>query len=216
MKRLVCCILVFICLLSISAYALAEITPFEINEDFYIRNGITFGMSADEIHQIEVENGNVLIEDSSWQFIYSEISAAYATNLAGYPCDILYYFNDEGNLTGFKYVLEKENEFKSIFENLKKKYGKAGSANDRPPFETQTLNISRDMAFLNPKITTYNFWLVQYQDCFVYIEITTLKMDEGTHYRIDYSVFSYEEAAVALGIKEFLDQQAEQSVENDL
>lgn len=225
MKRWVYCILVFICLLSISACACGEIVPAKINENFFIRNGIVFGMDADEIHQIEVENGNIsgaslVSSEDGWKYYYPDCDAGYQTSLAGYECDIVYYFDDEDLLSGFKYILESERGFKSIKDSLTKKYGKAGTIYDKPPFETQTLSVAAWMVeseIVNAELTTYDWWLVQYQDCYVFIEATTSKFYHyNTYYRIDYSVFSNEEAAVVLGIKEFADQQAEQSLENDL
>jgi len=221
MKRFVCWILVFVSVLSITTISLAEISIFETNEKFSIRNGITFGMNSDEIDEIETANGNVKLvgEDGDWSFFYPGYDSVYEIMLGGGESNILYYMDSEDKLSGFKYVVA-EKPYSSIVQTLTNKYGKPASFDDKLSLETQALNVSSEVnrAF-KPTLTQYDCWLVQYLDCYVFIEATIMKTTDyyiSTNYRVDYTFFSHEEISSLFLIKDLWEQNAEQSLEEGL
>lgn len=212
MKRIVALIMAVAVLFVSSAYAESIV----IEENFSIRNGITFGMKADEIHQIEIANGNkVATGDDSFDFLFP-CDAEYITRLGGESCGILYFLDENNVLSGFRYLISKKDTFNSINNSLSEKYGKARIAN-RPPFETKVFKISSDYMILNPSTTVNGWWLVQYQDCYVFIEASTLKMDRVSPiYRVDYTILSYDEVATVYLLQELAEQESQKSLDDGL
>lgn len=80
MKRLISLIIIVVISLASSI---------SIAEPFSVRNGIRFGLSADEILSIEEKNGNKI--DNPYGAFY------FDTNVAGYDCRVGYDFADTKN-----------------------------------------------------------------------------------------------------------------------
>lgn len=210
MKRFVALIMVVAVLFVSSAYAESIV----IEENFSIRNGILFGMKADEIDQIEKANGNR--SASSYSYFYPSSDAEYVTRLGGETCGLLYFFDENKILSGFRYVIKEKGTFDSVISSLSDKYGKAKTAN-MPSFETEVFQASSVLTIMNPSVTVNGWWLVQYQDCYVYIVASTFKMDKTVSmYRVDYMTLSYDEVAVVLSLQDLLEQESKQSLDDGL
>lgn len=211
MRRIVALIMTVAVLFVSSAYAESLV----IEENFSIRNGISFGMNADEIQQIEMANGNKLpTEDNGFAFLFP-CDVEYITRLSGASCNILYYLDENDILSGFKYVIFERDTYNSIRDSLSIKYGKANSA-EMSPFETKCLSVASKYLYTNPTVTQYDWWLVQYQDCFVCIEASTLKTDVVPLYRVDYTILSYDEVATVLLVQDLIEQDSRKTLEEGL
>ena len=210
MKRFVALIMVVAVLFASSAYA--ESIVFE--ENFSIRNGILFGMKADEIDQIEKTNGNR--SASSYSYLYPSSDKEYVTRLGGETCGLLYFFNEDKILSGFRYAIKEKGTYISVISSLSEKYGKENVGN-RPLFETEVSQVSSVLTIMNPSVTVNGWWLVQYKDCYVYIVASTLEMDKtAPMYRVDYTTLSYDEVAAVLSLQDLLEQESKQSLEDGL
>lgn len=212
MKRIVALIMAVAVLFVSSAYAESIV----IEENFSIRNGITFGMKADEIHQIEIANGNkVATGDDSFGFLFP-CDAEYITRLGGESCVILYFTDKNNILSGFRYLIPTIDTYNSIENSLSEKYGKAETTK-LLPFETEISEIASDYLMMDPTITMDGSWLVQYQDCYVYIVASTLKMKNVSPlYRVDYTILSYDEVATVFLLLELAEQESQKSLDDGL
>lgn len=104
-------------------------------DDFSVRNGIQFGMSVDEVKQLEKDNGmpdyNLYLEDNYG--IYTYFCLGYDTSLAGIDGSrLIYCFDNKTNrLKEIKYELGsryKDSEkamsiYKTVTETMIQKYG---------------------------------------------------------------------------------------------
>jgi len=96
MKKLFC-ITIVIVLLSCLAGCLAEESS-NASSTFSVRNGIVFGMTKEQVKEIENNNGIT-------SFHVYEDDIDFYTNIAGYDdCHVIYRFNENNALSQIKYV----------------------------------------------------------------------------------------------------------------
>jgi len=202
MKRIFIFVLVTMMLFANSASA----EKLSVSGKFSIRNGISFGMSRDEVMQIESDNGSILHSPADdGAEIFPGVSLCYTTDLLGYKCDILYYFKSDGTLFGFKYHLTSYSAYNDVVQSLCKKYGYPTTINTRSPFQykTNTYRLSSQVSKIVKYWTPWCWWLIEFEDCSVCIETSQLETKAGNKlYLIDYTIFSHEAADDVLDSKQ--------------
>ena len=115
MKKIVGLLYMIVMLLSISAFA---------EDTFTLHNGITFGMTADEVIQQEQAAGFEYTVDNQ-----SARKLIIIGKVAGYDeTSINYIFADDGTLSCMQYTFHNGNQssvYQAMENTLAKKYGKA-------------------------------------------------------------------------------------------
>lgn len=189
------------------------------DKEFSIRNGIKYGMSMDEIKNIEIQNGNLIFtadEFGAEQVFGNDVEFVVGTELAGNVATIVYWADDNNVLKEFQYWIPYVS-YSTMENSLVEKYGQPLTKNEIIPFQTRIMTLYDNSSSASPKQTGYSSWVVIYNDCCVVIEI--LGFDSvyvGNHVNINYNLVSYEEAYAVLSAIEEKTMQIEQSSINDL
>lgn len=218
MKKVVTFILVLVVFVFGSAYAETTI----IDEAFSIRNGISFGMSIEEIQKIEEANQNVMLSsaelDGYTKELFTRYNAGCNTRMAGEGCVLLYRIDETDGLAELKYIFSSEETHNAVKKSLTEKYGPTETRKQLPPFEFSAFTANLDVInYLNPYIKVSQLWLVQYEDCFAMIMASKMEM-EGvpTIYQVDYALYSLDEAAAVLTVDELHNQEAQRTLDEGL
>ncbi len=198
-------------------------------DDFSVRNGIRFGMTIDEVKQIETRNG---ITDSD---IYlDKVNGDYycfglTTSIAGIDGSrLLYQFDpDTKLLIDFRYMLGPsgtsidlvDEYFKTVSQSLINKYGEPLHSSTTDGIIFPLLSNSMKSAS-NDRIITYYQWLVDFNDYYILIDAIrsdNLFLPKYPQYdnAIGYKYVLKEDAEKAL--QDFVDEQnqREQRIEDE-
>lgn len=215
MKKLV--VLLLIILLCTSS-AVAEINILRIDEDFQIRNGIGFNMSKDDIKVIEQQNGSVDITNSG-RFDRKEPRLCYSTSLLGADAEVFFYYNENEILTDFYYSIDKSS-LSNLRSSLSERYGTPLFDNKHilDAFSSRALAKYLEFcsAMSNVKLNEYIGWLIQYNDCYVYVDLMGFTYSKSPVYGLYYKIMDYDEATYAISRLEDYYDSVNQSKNNDL
>jgi len=187
MKKLISFLVVLVVALS-TVTSLGEVI--KMNGSFSIRNGIEFGMSVEEVRNIE-ENitGNELYdyEENSSRIMGNTYKLSYEEDsIAGIPCtgnggNIKYYFDDEDMMLEaisywFGYYENKNGimYYNEICEIMSEKYGAPIFTEDddevfyvlTPAFESFLFYVEGNLL----KQYAYSQWLVEYENIWVLVD----------------------------------------------
>lgn len=196
-------ILIF-CLISSSA----EVT--KIDGSFTVRNGISFGMTEQEINTIEVEvnglqegtiNNDSLNGYTTLEFRAESIAGIEIVHAMGRTIE--YYFNTtDGKMESIEYFFgyKVENHYEDLKKSIMNKYGNPLHDNDggifgiiTPSLRTALLSIQYGMLYSG--ISDYSEWLVQFDDYYMIIDLytATAKSGSGTTLNLAYRFISIDE-----------------------
>ena len=195
MKKLITLLAVMVMLFVATAQADTTI----INENFSIRNGITFMMHKNQVMQIETQSGSD--KSTSPSLLPEELG--YGTTLLGYEARIGYWFDNNLILEEFQYELYSATAYSAVVDTLTNKYG-TPTFTSSSPFDTRINSSKADWykrmgGSLSATTRDYKGWLVQYHDCYVVIEVTSVYFQKlGTLYFVNYCPMSYEEVEAVM------------------
>lgn len=206
--------MIYLCIISMIAIPAAVFAEWELpyfDESFVIRNGISFGMSKEEVTEIEKQNGNYPYESTDSKVVYEHIS------FLGRDAVLSHHFTKENEMKSFAYVeLENSYTFSELKTMLCDKYGDPmltdqlsmystavwshdpfgwfGFNNKTGRFEkwnVDTLSGCAAPATFNgsDQIINYAVWLIKYNDHAVVVELVKTKKGMG----LGYACISHEE-----------------------
>lgn len=196
-RRVVCCILAFVCCVSVCASA--EET------EFSVRGGITFGLSIDEVKNIEKENGN----GKETKYYRNALNEHYEhlkyenASVFGYKGIPIKYDFKDGGLVYFDYMFEGKTAFSDLEDSLISKYGSctySGSNQDSslktfddvPNYAKVDDHLSQTMyaCLNNPYVdANYKIWIIEMPD---YAYLITLTLNNNLIYGESKSYLSYD------------------------
>ena len=165
-------------------------------EEFSVRNGVKFGLSANDVFAIEKENGITKTpskyDDTDYtSYSYSDVSIA---GKLGY---LNYEFSKDDKLLGIRYLYEEYSNTKiadtyiEMEQLLKEKYGEplnTDSSGVLFPSYTSALRYGKIRKLLN-----YEEWLVEYDDYAVIIDIVFCNNKKAYTCAIGYKCITKEE-----------------------
>lgn len=217
MKKL--CILLVIMLLC-ATNALAEISFFRVEEDFQIRNGIGLNMSRDDVKVVEEQNGSIDIT-SSGRFAGTdrERFLQYTTSLLGADAELRYNFSEDGILTDFYYTYNKAKKA-DISASLSERYGKPLFKNKDilDVFDSSAIEmfLTYQSSFSNVALREYIGWLIQYDDCYVYVDLIDFTYKNSQVNGVFYKILDYDKAEYGISRLEDYYDSVKKSKTNDL
>lgn len=214
MKKIVA-LLLAVLMVGLNCVASAE-TVFQ--EPFTIRNGIKAGMSAEEVKETEIKNGNEQYYDEGISSLFGEeFEFAFLTNVAGNSTVLFYWFDENDSVKDIQYGLLAASAYDSLEKNLIEKYGQPFVANTQLPFETRIMTFYDHIRVMNPVVKNYESWILWYDDCCVVVELLKLYTSKAGYAPVlNYSLVSHEEVEKVLAGIERSVEAAEQSAINDL
>lgn len=184
-------------------------------ENFRIRDGITYRMTTDEVKAFEDSLGNadLLHETFESQLHYFHLTVAgiaqssieYKFDEDDFLYEIAYRFEDISMQSPYE---RPAAIFFEVKERLTQSYGEPIYAGDGKihPLHSDDYGFylrmtNRDSAY---KILDYSEWLIEYDDCWVVIDLSLVKM--GGHYcTMAYRTVSHEDMKLV-----------QESIQNDL
>lgn len=217
MKRIVACILACLALVNVSIVGLAKAEAIIVNENFSIRNGITLQSSANDIKNVESANHSTSGAGFSQYITGSRL--AYTVTLAGHKVELFYWTDANDTVEQFQYLLDNSNTITEIRSSLINKYGQPNyNHGDLSTLSTKVFALTAgQISILNPSITAYDGWMLQYNDCWVLVELCKIKIPQiGTMGALNYYILSPEEAQSHFVIQGAFEDSIQQSVDNDL
>lgn len=155
------------------------------NENFSIRNGIAFKMKAKEVQQVEAANGNTTKGGWLDKLNFQE---SYAITLAGHGCEVMYYFGNQDVLSELEYLIVAKDTFEFVKTSLSEKYGEPNTGESA--FESKIFDFKSGYKECISSMKTEGWWLIQYQDCYVAIEIGRVNLFLDI-YLVNYKILSY-------------------------
>ena len=188
-NRLLSIIAMIMLALMIPHISTAETTVPYFDEPYSIRGGIRFGMSIEEVSEVEAKSQTAtpkVKEPGAYgemknvtQMVYRvpslagiEVSSSIPGNI---PESLSYIFDSDGHLFEIKYwfgLTASNSKAQEIISKLNtlltQKYGKALHASDGEVFPLFSASLYDQMLF-GTKITL-NQWLVEYEACYVVID----------------------------------------------
>ncbi|MBR5231118.1 MAG: hypothetical protein IKW00_02590 [Clostridia bacterium] len=218
MKKMLFCIIAALLIISSIATGFAEVQPFEIEENFSVRKGIQFGCSKNNVETIETNNGNEADEVDTY---YGENSydLAYSTALIGYEANVIYWFDENGKLDEFQYMLFQNKAYNDVKASLTQKYG-APLFNEQSYIASTKIDASsKELNILKPSDRDYAGWIIKYNDCFVMLEMKHVYYTNAgglSLYLINYDLLSYEDMNLYTEAMEALEVYLNSSYSNDL
>ncbi len=214
--------ILFLLMLLCAANAFAEIKVFRVEEDFQIRNGISFNMNMEEVKAVEALNGSIDITQSSPRLSGTDREGVllYATSLLGADAELRYDFSDAGTLTGFYYTYNKAKKA-DISASLSERYGKPLFKNkdilDVFGSEAIEMYLTYQSLFSNVALREYIGWLIQYDDCYVYVDLIDFTYKNSSQVNgVFYKILDYEEAEYGISRLENYYDSVKKSKTNDL
>lgn len=224
MKRLGCLFLVMI-LVATTASALAE--------QFTLHSGVMFGMTKDEVRQVEKDAGFDVEEvkmDKMYRRNCQEIHLDKAISVSGQiagvsGANIMYHFDEEGQLDSAVYNLGQANSYGAytpIRESLIQKYGEPDSDMSEvwhTYLNMDVYSVSDYCAGFNMNVdSSYNdSWLIPQEDG-TYVIITGFEhhIDSYVLTWVGYQKFSKEDVEGALQKAKISVETYNSQLENDL
>lgn len=218
MKKL--CIILMIMLLCATNALADEISIFRIEEDFQIRNGIGLNMSRDDVKIVEEQNGSTDIT-SSGRFAGTdrERFLQYTTSLLGADAELRYNFSEDGILTDFYYTYNKAKKA-DISASLSERYGKPLFKNKDilDVFDSSAIEmfLTYQSSFSNVALREYIGWLIQYDDCYVYVDLIDFTDKNSQVNGVFYKILDYDKAEYGISRLEDYYDSVKKSKTNDL
>ncbi|MBP3649705.1 MAG: hypothetical protein J6K73_07990 [Clostridia bacterium] len=209
MKKIVALVMAFVALFVSTACA----DPVVINDNFSIRNGITYKMPAEEIKKIERNNGSRTGDSSVF---WGKADLDYLTELMGKETGLVYWHDENDCLKEFQYMLVMG--YNSMESTLRGKYGDPQYVNNPPAIDTRRFVVCDKLKPLDPIVKDYAGWMVKYNDCYVLIEMSNIyaKGLGGNLGFLNYCVLSYEEIEQYQKNQEMVEENVSYSIDNDL
>lgn len=230
MKRLIALVCL---LLTLTVSASAEWELPVVDEDFSIRNGISFGMTKDEVLAVEKANGHVPDSNEENNITFREMP------FLGGNAWLKHCFTKGDKLSSFAYTrMGDSHKFADIYEALNEKYSKPMLTTELPIFSTAIwLDVPFNMFNHSSKwsantlsggaagstsdgtiwISNYAVWLVKHKDCAIVIELaeaTTSRRDK--YLSLGYASITYEQMEMWLNLREAENQATKNSYANDI
>lgn len=219
MKKL--CIILMIMLLCATNALADEISIFRVEEDFQIRNGIGFNINRDDVKIVEEQNGSV-DETNSGRFYGDDIESFlhYKTSLLGANVELRYEFSETGILTDFYYAYN-ETKKADIRASLSERYGKPLFKNKiiTEIFDSRAIKefLGYQSFFSNVALREYIGWLIQYNDCYVYVDLIEFTYSNSSSVNgVFYKILDYDEAEYGISKLEDYYDSVKKSKTNDL
>ena len=216
MKKLMAFALILAMLLGNMTTVFADVQFVTEDEAFSIRGGIHWGATKEEIVNIETANENSPNDSETY---YGDYDLSYKTLLAGYEAVITYWLDSNQTLDEFQYILFQSEAYSNIKTALTQKYGV-------PLFDKQSYiagtgidRVSKNLSILSPSERDYAGWIVQYNDCYLMLEMKHLYFTQAkgmSLYLVNYDILSYEEMAAHQAAYDGLIEYMNSSFENDL
>jgi len=200
--------------------ASAELHIPQIDDTFSVRNDISHKLSRNQVDDLEKQYGSTVDNLETYYADTDPYDLCYDTTLAGYVADISYWFNENDELEEFQYLLYQESAYTDVKNALIQKYG--------APLYTSFGNIAgtridvpnKELSILAPIIRDYNGWILQYNDCYVFLEISNVLFSKAGSgiplYLVNYKMLTYEEMEEYLAIQQGFMEYVNNSFHNDL
>ncbi|MBQ4639942.1 MAG: hypothetical protein IJB69_05460 [Clostridia bacterium] len=205
MKIKLCSWVLIIALLMPSLSVIAE-------ESFSIRNGITFGMSKNDVEiaeqQTEIAEWPDLFLDTlnhtAFEMAFGRIplntysfpDLKYKDNIAGQDCIVFYRFDENDTLITMEYLSVNSTLSTNIVDALQTKYGTPHYNTSKIPFKTTSsmyLNAHK-LQYTNTKQQSYVAWILPYSDTYVAIEAMVFSVTNVVYYEhITYTAISFDD-----------------------
>lgn len=237
MKKIVCFVMaVILCLplmIMFPAYAEWELP---VNDEiFSIRNGISFGMSMEEVASLERSKENIPDTEIFPEPNYNRLGYSNISFL-GNKAYLVYYFTKNKQLSSFAYLgLNKSHTFENMYEALAGKYGEPMLTTELSLFNTaiwhyapfcmflpngdwsaDTLSVNAAASSLDGSlwISDYAVWLVKNSDCAVVIELA--EANNGEYLDLGYAAITHEKMEIWLKYREEESNTTQDSYANDI
>lgn len=195
MKKLISLLIAMIITVG-SMSVFAETTVME--DDFSIRNGIKFGMTVEEVREIEegeVSGNTVEVEIYNSSLMGTVKKVGYhKESIAGIPCtgngeNLMYYFNINSGLLeeigywyGYYDSASGKEYYNELYNLMCEKYGNPLHDNDGKLFDIITNAFVNYFLFSSggssPKIR-YAEWLKEFNDTWVVVDVVLNEMTAG-------------------------------------
>lgn len=190
MKKLSCILIAVVLMLTSTS---------GIGEEFSLHNGSTFGMTKEEVVELESNAGITFEESTSGNnFFPSNLPRLEATTYAAgrEGTSVYYLFNKNEKVNSLLYIssdfMQEPIENDDVLNTLNEKYGKPATEGDKciafngeayASLDVYT-NYTRRYPTENVKITLFSQWLYPYDEGRIDIQIMMLDVGYGLHYRI--------------------------------
>ena len=182
--------------------------PIVINENFSMRNGITYLCPMSTVKRVERANGSVPsgVGDGSLN---------YYTTLAGCDVCLEYWEKTPSVLQEFQYSFYSIADYKTISGSLRNKYGQPHYTEPLFGISTKARNTQKDT---DGKLMDYAAWMIKYNDCYLLIEMNIGYASYMRMYiaAVNYCPLSYEVAEALLERESQEEESIENSLRNDL
>lgn len=220
MKKRIVSLAIVLLLLFLFSVTAAELHIPQIDANFTVRNGISHKLSRNQVDDLEKNYGSTEDDLETYYADTDLYDLCYDTTLAGYTADISYWFNEKDELEEFQYLLYQESAYADVKNVLIQKYG--------APLYTSFGNIAgtridvpnKELSILAPIIRDYNGWILQYDDCYVFLEISNVLFSKAGSgiplYLVNYKMLTYEEMEEYLAIQQGFMEYVNNSFNNDL
>ena len=217
MKRLAVIVLVLMMIVfnMISCYADTQFV--EMKEDFTIRSGVCASSTKDDVKRIETENGNSAFDPNT--YYGNDYGLSYSILLAGYQGNVTYWFDENNTIEEFQYLLYQQDAYDNIKAGLTQKYGTPMFNKQSYIAGTRIDTAAEKMAILKPSERDYIGWILQYNDCYVMLEMKEISLREAygmSLYFVNYQILSYEDMEVYQLAVESIEEYVNNSFANDL
>lgn len=235
MKRFITLVCLF---LTLTFSANAEWALPIVDEEFSIRNGISFGMTKEEVLAVEKANGNNPFSET--RDFFKDIS------FLGESVDLEYFFTKSNKLSSFAYScmpyydgLKVSNlDFATIYEALNEKYGEPMLTTEFSLYSTAVWKSNPFNLFTHSSkwsadtlsggvasssedgkiwISNYAVWLVKHKDCAIVIELAeATSTGRSKFWGLGYAAITNEQMETWFNFREAENQAATNSYANDI
>lgn len=218
MKKIICILLAMVILYSNTALA----------DNFTIHNGVSFGMTVDEVKATESNGGLQFQEVTKWNNFFDNdifrLESEYTTVAGRDESQVAYLFDTNGRMNAVLYIAD--DWFKDSFNNdgvieaLEGKYGEPVAKNDEivdiggEAYDSVDvyINYMKQHPSDNPKVTLFYQWLYPLDEGYVDIQVEMISLSVINYRIISYSYRTEEEIDA---VRDKI-QKEKQSIENDL
>lgn len=218
MKKIIICLLACLVFVNSAFVCMANAETLTINENFAIRNGITFRASASDIEN--VESANKSSSGAAFSEWITDSRLSYRVTLAGHEAELFYWTDEENIIKEFQYLFVFDDAITAIRSLLNEKYGQPNyNYGDWATLFTKVFAITTvsEVKLLDPTVAAYDGWMLQYNDCWVLVEFCKIYIPEvGSIGTLNYYIMSTEDAQNNLMIQENIEDSIQQAIDSDL
>lgn len=189
-------------ILSVTSASAMEIRQMDGNMQF--RNGITYGMTMEDVIAFENSKGNTEYETSENDDaeVYSR-SISYSSEVGGEPATLMYHFDQKDTLIGMDYNFasdnnKDQNKYNKMYTSIVQKYGEPMEKGDIISSSLYSITLYENLrtwasyqylGINSYKLTDIAQWIVSFEDCYLLIDIH-YKSSYGYQLCIGYRLFS--------------------------